>query len=99
MAAFKSQVVSSLVNNCLENISRRLTLHEDFFDLLPHDVKSKLIKKLAMRGLLRDRHLQKVCQSQISNMASRVCLHCCWTVLITIREENYHQTAIIRIMK
>ena len=65
MAAFKSQVVSSLVNNCLENISKTLTLHEDLFDVLPHDVKSKLIKKLAMRGLLRDYHLQKVCQPQI----------------------------------
>lgn len=63
MAAFKCQVVSSLVNDCLENISRRLTLHEDFFEVLPQDVKSKLIKKLAMRGLLRDRHLQKVCRA------------------------------------
>ena len=63
MAAFKCQVVSSLVNDCLENISKRLTLHEDFFEVLPQDVKSKLIKKLAMRGLLRDRHLQEVCQA------------------------------------
>jgi hypothetical protein len=63
MAAFKSQVVSSLLNDCLENVSKNLTLHEGLFEILPPDVKSKLTKKLSMRGLLRDFHLQKVCRS------------------------------------
>ena len=62
MAAFKCQVVSSLLNNCLENVSKNLTVHEEVFEMLPPDVKSKLTKKLSMRGLLRDCHLQKVCR-------------------------------------
>lgn len=61
MAAFKSHVASSLSNHCLENISKNLTLNQDLFDTLPPDIKSKLAKKLSMRGLLRDCHLEKVC--------------------------------------
>ena len=60
MAAYKFHVVSSLVNNCLENISKNLSVHEDVFEILPPDVKSKLTKKLSLRGLLRDHHLPKV---------------------------------------
>jgi hypothetical protein len=79
MAAFKSHVVASLLNNCLENISRNLTVHEDLFEILPVDIKSKLTKKLSMRGLLRDWHLQKVCRSDdplgLGPLIALLCLH------------------------
>ena len=53
-------VVSSLVNNCLETISINVSLHEDCFDSLPRHLKDRLLKKLSLRGLLHDKHLEKV---------------------------------------
>ena len=60
MAAVISEIVSSLVNCCLEKVCKNVSLHEDFFDSLPVGLKSKLTKKLSMRGLLKDFHLKKV---------------------------------------
>ena len=56
------EVVSSLVNNCLEKISKDVSLYENLFEGLPLDLKRKLTKKLSMRGLLKDCHLRKVLQ-------------------------------------
>ncbi|XP_028397032.1 protein AMN1 homolog isoform X2 [Dendronephthya gigantea] len=73
MAAFKSHVASSLLNHCLENISKNLTLHQDLFDTLPPDIKSKLTKKLSMRGLLRDCHLEKLLHPRIRSLNLSSC--------------------------
>lgn len=54
------EVVSSLVNNCLEKISKDVSLYENLFEGLPLDLKRKLTKKLSMRGLLKDCHLRKL---------------------------------------
>ncbi|CAB4000465.1 AMN1 homolog [Paramuricea clavata] len=73
MAAFKSHVVASLLNNCLENISKNLTVHEDLFEILPVDIKSELTKKLSMRGLLRDWHLQKLLHPKMRSLNLSSC--------------------------
>ena len=58
MAVFS--VVSSLQSHCLRAVACQLPDHETSLDLLPVEIKTKLVNLLSKRGLLSDSNLAKV---------------------------------------
>lgn len=53
-------VVSSLQSSCLRAITTQLPVHEHSLEVLPQELKAKLIHLLSKRGLLTDNNLLKV---------------------------------------
>ena len=69
MAVFA--VVSSLQNHCLRAVACQLPEHETSLDILPLEIKTKLVNLLSKRGLLTDSNLAKV--SVVSLTRNRPC--------------------------
>ena len=61
MAVFAA--VSSLQNHCLRAVACQLPDHETSLDLLPVEIKTKLVHLLSKRGLLTDSNLPQVSSS------------------------------------
>lgn len=63
MAVFAA--VSSLQNHCLRAVACQLLDHETSLDLLPVEIKTKLVHLLSKRGLLTDSNLPQVSSSGV----------------------------------
>lgn len=60
MAAYSYAVVQSLKKTCLHEVAKHVREHQNSLGSLPIEIKDKLVKLFAFRGLLSDEILPKV---------------------------------------
>lgn len=71
MAVFA--VVSSLQNHCLRAVACQLPDHETSLDMLPVEIKTKLVNLLSKRGLLTDSNIMKVLHPSLRELELSEC--------------------------
>lgn len=72
MAVFAA--VSSLQNHCLRAVACQLPDHETSLDLLPVEIKTKLVHLLSKRGLLTDSNLPQVLHPALRELELCECM-------------------------